>query len=207
MRIGNGKLHLSRGILARFSFAVVLGVVLAGPGCGRSKADRLSEARAALAAADSSGASLYASELFEEAAQMLARAEEERRLGRHDDARDLAGECRRLSRRAAREAEDNRARARGAAMVSLRRLEDAVERANEAVSNMMLGVTPPELAQARADLEHLEQLLGNVRKAIERGFYLDAREMAESAESEAVSIEEGAKVAANVGGGRDPSSL
>jgi hypothetical protein len=191
---------------ARWLFIVIAATVIAHLGCGGSKADRLPEARAALARADSGGAAIYAPELYQEASDLLARAEDAWRLGHRGESRDLAGDCMRLSRRAIREAEENQAKAREAAEASMHRLEEAVARARDAVSNMMLGVTPPEMAQARADLDRVEEMLRSVRKAFQHGLYFDAREMAETAEGEAVSIEEGAKVAANIGG-RDPSSL
>lgn len=181
--------------------------LLLAQGCASPRTDRLAEARAELSAADDAGAPLYASDLFEEANGLLARAEEEWRLGRHGEARELAGESARLSRRAVREAEANRSRARSEAVAGLHRLEEAVSRTRDAVLNMARGTTRPELAQARADLERLELMLANVRRAIERGLYLDACEMSEEAEGEAVSIEEGAKLAAILRAGRDPSSL
>jgi hypothetical protein len=188
--------------LAR-AVVLVVAAAVSISGCSRAEHDRLAEARAAFSEADHAGASLYAPELFEEAGSTLARAEEEWRIGRHASARDLAGESARLSRRAVREADANRDHAKGEAVAGLRRLEDAVERAREAVANMVRAATAPELAQARADLERLELMLSNVRKAIEHGLYLDAREMTEAAEGEAVSIEEGARLAVVLGGGGD----
>jgi len=188
-----------RGLTRAIALVVVTLAIVSIGACAPARNDRMPEARAALSEADHAGAPLYAPELFEEASSTLARAEEEWRIGRYGSARDLAAESARLSRRAIREADENRDRAKGEAVAGLRRLEDAVGRTREAVANMVRAATAPELAQARADLERLELMLTNVRKAIEHGLYLDAREMTEAAEGEAVSIEEGAKLAVVLG--------
>jgi hypothetical protein len=203
-----GGIDLDRAARRSVPAAAVLALasLFALSGCTSPRADRIAEARAALASAEQAGAPLYAPDVFEDASGLLARAEESWRRGHHRQARDLAGESTRLSRRAVRDADANRSRARSEAVASLRRLEEAVDAARDAVANMARGATLPELAQARGDLDRLEQMLVNVRRAIEHGLYLDARQMSKAAENEAASIEEGARLAVLLGGGADTSS-